>query len=124
MLSIVRQLQSRDTTVRAHEAAHIAAGGGFITGGPSYSYQKGPDGRNYAVGGEVGIDSSPIPHDPRATIAKMEIVKAAALAPEQPSAADQAVAAAATQIQAQARIELYRQSQQQPEPGAVVNLLV
>jgi len=124
MLSMVRQLQSRDTTVRAHEAAHIAAGGGVVTGGPTYSYQKGPDGRNYAVGGEVGIDSSPVAGNPQATITKMETVKAAALAPAQPSATDLSVASAATQMQAQARIELYRQSQHKPEPGHAVDFLV
>ena len=111
VFSMIRELQARDTTVRAHESAHIAAGGGVITGGPSFTYQKGPDGRQYAVGGEVGIDSSPVPGNPRATAAKMEVVKAAALAPAQPSSTDLSVAAAATQAEAQARVEAYRKSQ-------------
>jgi len=124
-LAVVRQLQSRDTVVRAHESAHIAAGGGVITTGARFTYQKGPDGRNYAMGGEVGIDPSPVPGDPRATLAKMAVVKAAALAPAQPSATDLSVAASASQTEAQARVEAYRKSQEEEVvPGALVDLEV
>jgi len=119
---MIRQLQARDTTVRAHEAAHIAAGGGVITGGPTFTYQKGPDGRQYAVGGEVGIDPSPVPGNPKATLAKMEVVKAAALAPAQPSATDLSVAASAAQTEAQARVEAYRKSQEPDQAGPTVDL--
>lgn len=104
---VLASLRSRDTEVRAHEAAHVGAGGRYVRGGASYSYQKGPDGRNYAIGGEVGIDSSP-EADPAQTIAKMRIVKAAALAPAEPSGADLAVAGAASQAEAQAMAELAR----------------
>ena len=100
--ALVGKLQSRDAHVRAHEAAYMAAGGAYVHGGASYSYEEGPDGKQYAVGGEVGIDMSPVPNDPRATIKKMETVRAAALAPSDPSAADLSVAGAATQIEAQA----------------------
>ena len=48
----VYELQARDVEVRAHEAAHQAAGGG-MTGGASYTYQRGPDNKMYAIGGEV-----------------------------------------------------------------------
>ena len=102
ILRVLTALRSRDQAVRAHEAAHMAAGGGYITGGATYSYQRGPDGANYAVGGEVGIDTSPISGKPEETAAKMRIVRAAALAPSDPSAADLSVAAAATAIEADA----------------------
>ncbi len=121
-MAMVRQLQSRDATVRNHEAAHIGAGGGVITGGAHYSYQKGPDGRNYAIGGEVGIDSSPVSGNPQATLSKMALVKAAALAPSEPSAADQSVAASATQIEAQARVEAYRKGQQTSDSARGTNV--
>jgi len=123
--AVIRQLQSRDSVVRAHEAAHIAAGGGVVTGGAHYSFQKGPDGREYAVGGEVGIDLSPVSGNPRATIAKMETVRAAALAPAEPSAQDQSVAAAAAQAEVRAQVEAYQKSQkkQAPEPGSLVDLI-
>ncbi len=84
----------------------MAAGGRYITGGASYTYERGPDGAEYAVGGEVGIDTSPVPGNPEATAEKMRIVRAAALAPSDPSAADLAVAASAAEAEAQAMAEI------------------
>ena len=75
----------RDREVRQHEQAHVAAGGTSVTGGPTYSDTRGPDGRRYAVGGEGQIDSAPVADDPAATIRKMQ-VRSAALAPAEPSA--------------------------------------
>jgi hypothetical protein len=101
----VRQLQARDAEVRAHEQAHAAAGGTYA-GAPSFGYERGPDGRSYAVSGEVPIDVSAIAGDPEATIIKMQQVKRAALAPANPSNADRSIAATAdAQIMA-ARSEL------------------
>ena len=102
---VVAELQLRDREVRAHEAAHKAAGGAHV-GGASYTYQYGPDGRQYAIGGEVPVDLSTSGGSPEAVIAKMEQVRAAALAPADPSAQDYAVAAAADAIAAQARHDL------------------
>jgi hypothetical protein len=104
-LRVIGQLKARDAEVRAHEAAHMGAGGRYVTGGASYAYQRGPDGRQYAVGGEVGIDTSPVPGRPEETAAKMRTVRAAALAPSEPSAADLAVAAAAYQAEIAASAE-------------------
>jgi hypothetical protein len=106
----VQELKARDQEVRVHEAAHVAAGGPYVTGGPTYTYQIGPDGKSYAVGGEVGIDTSEVSNDPEATIRKMQTVIAAALAPAEPSGQDQKVAAAARQKEAQARAELTKQN--------------
>lgn len=100
----VNQLKKRDAEVKAHEAAHMAAGGAVVQGGASYQYERGPDGKMYAVGGEVKIDISP-ERTPEATIRKMQQVKRAALAPAQPSGTDRAVAARAAQIEAKARAE-------------------
>lgn len=105
-LQQVQKLKARDTEVRSHEAAHMAAGGAHIRGGASYAYEQGPDGRSYAVGGEVGIDVSPVRGNPQATIQKMQQVRAAALAPAEPSGADRAVAASAGQAEARAREQL------------------
>ncbi|MEM6679645.1 MAG: putative metalloprotease CJM1_0395 family protein [Pseudomonadota bacterium] len=93
-LEAIARLAARDREVRAHEQAHARVGGPFA-GQPSYTYQTGPDGKRYAIGGSVPIDLSPIPGDPEATVAKMRTVKAAALAPAEPSAADRRVAALA-----------------------------
>ncbi len=104
----VAELAARDAEVRAHERAHQAVGGQY-TGSVSYSYQTGPDGKRYAINGEVPIDVSPVPGDPRATIEKMRVVKAAATAPANPSPQDRNVAATATRILVQAQIDLAAQ---------------
>lgn len=91
----VALLKKIDTQVRAHEMAHVAVAGPYAKGGASFQFQKGPDGQSYAVGGEVPIDTSP-EATPEATIAKMRVVRAAALAPADPSPQDRKVAAAAT----------------------------
>jgi hypothetical protein len=107
-LTLLAKLKSRDLEVRQHEAAHLAVAGGLATSGASFTYQKGPDGVNYAIGGEVGIDLSP-GRTPQETIERARIVQAAALAPAEPSGPDLAVAAAAEQLQQQARAELAQQ---------------
>ncbi|MCD6292957.1 MAG: catalase [Deltaproteobacteria bacterium] len=104
----VDQLKKRDAEVKAHERAHIAAGGSYVSGGASYEYERGPDNQNYAVGGEVSIDVS-AENTPEATIRKMQIVKRAALAPKDPSGQDRSVAAQATQTEARARMELQKE---------------
>ncbi|TVP89112.1 MAG: hypothetical protein EA348_08970 [Pseudomonadaceae bacterium] len=101
----IQALAQRDREVRAHEQAHLAVGGQYA-GPVSYDYQRGPDGRLYAVGGSVAIDVAPIPDDPEATLQKMQQVQRAALAPAEPSAQDLAVAAQASQQAAAARAEL------------------
>ncbi len=111
----VEKLQVLDKKVRAHERAHVAAGGGYIRGGASFEYQTGPDGKKYAVGGEVSIDTSPVKGDPQATIQKMQVVRKAALAPADPSATDRAVAAKATQQETRARMELREEKQGKAE---------
>jgi len=102
----LEQLKTRDREVRAHEAAHKAAAGSLARGTASFEFEKGPDGRRYAVGGEVSIDTSKVSGDPQATISKAQTIRAAANAPAQPSGQDRAVAAQATQMEAEARQEL------------------
>jgi len=109
------QLQQTDSKVRAHEAAHIAAGGAAVSGGASYTYQKGPDGQLYAVGGEVPISSAGA-STPEAKIAIARQMQAGALAPASPSPQDLKVAASAAQMEAQARQELTKEkSEEQKE---------
>lgn len=112
---VVRKLQARDREVRAHESAHQAAGGG-LTGAASFTFEQGPDGRRYAVGGEVPIDASPVAGDPDATIAKLRTVKRAALAPAEPSATDRSIASSAESGIRHAQVE--KQSQVAEERSA------
>ncbi|HHQ69593.1 MAG TPA: hypothetical protein ENM98_04735 [Halothiobacillaceae bacterium] len=101
---ILRKLKARDREVRDHENAHRAVGGDLVRGG-SYQYQTGPDGQRYAIGGEVQIDTSKVPNDPKATVNKMDRVIRAALAPAEPSSQDLAVAAQARAIRNEAAAE-------------------
>ncbi|WP_447970078.1 putative metalloprotease CJM1_0395 family protein [Nitrospira sp. M1] len=107
----IAKLRARDKEVRAHEHAHSAAAGGLAKGGASFTYERGPDGRQYAVGGEVNIDTSPIAGDPEATIRKAQQIRAAALAPADPSSQDRAVAASTSALEAQARQELAKEQE-------------
>ncbi len=105
----VRQLKQRDQEVKAHERAHMSAGGGIVRGGANYSFTKGPDGRMYATGGEVSIDSSP-ERTPEATIRKAQQIRRAAMAPAEPSGQDVKVAAGAAQMETKARVELAKEN--------------
>lgn len=117
----IQALRATDRNVRAHELAHIAAGGG-LTGGISFTYRLGPDGQRYAVGGEVRIDVSPAA-SPEKTIAKAETIRAAALAPVDPSPQDRRVAALAeemarTAFQEEMRRPLHREAEGAQAPSA------
>lgn len=109
--AVVDSLKNRDREIRAHEAAHQAAAGQYAMGGAKFSYRLGPDNRLYAVHGEVRIDPSPIPGDPQATLQKSEVVRRAALAPANPSAADKAAAARADRMARSARQQLAKQQE-------------
>lgn len=89
---VLRELKALDRDVRQHEHKHIAAAGSLAKGAPQYDFQIGPDGKPYAIGGRVRIDTSPVPGDPEASRAKANHIQQAALAPGDPSGPDQAVA--------------------------------
>ena len=116
-LAVVKSLSSRDQEVRTHEQQHQSVGGQHA-GSASFSFQTGPDGVQYAVGGEVSIDVSAVPGDPRATIDKMRTVQAAALAPAEPSSQDRSVAAAASRLILQAQSDLAAQHSEERQVHA------
>lgn len=108
----VDELKKRDQEVRTHEQAHVAAGGNLVQGGISFSYQMGPDGKRYAVGGEVQIDTSE-GRTPEETVRKMQRVRSAALAPQQPSSQDLQVAGQAAQKEMMARMQMASAQEQE-----------
>lgn len=119
----IDSLMKRDTQVRSHEQAHAAVGGIHV-GQPAFEFEKGPDGKRYAVEGEVQIDVSVVNGDPLATMAKMKQVYAAAMAPVDPSMADIRVAAEAMRKYNQAREEAGTQRlAAAPKPELSQNLL-
>lgn len=101
----IQSLKRRDREVRAHEQAHASVGGSS-TGAPLYTFEVGPDGKKYAVGGEVSVDTSSVSGDPQATITKMQKVYSAALAPANPSSQDYRVAASASRAILQAQTDI------------------
>ena len=102
------ELQSRDAEVRAHEAAHQS--GGASTGAATFTYQIGPDGKMYAIGGEVSI-SFQTGSTPQETIANAQAVIASALAPADPSSQDMAVASSAIVMMMKSQQQLARETQ-------------
>lgn len=107
----VAKLKARDAEVRTHEQAHMSAAAGISVSAPSYDYQMGPDGKKYAVGGEVSV-SFEQGNDPEENIRKAEIMKSAALAPAQPSGQDRAAAQDADKIIAEQEKKLADQKKE------------
>lgn len=99
----VRELQSIDKNVKAHEAAHQAAGGG-LAGAASFTYTRGPDNQMYATAGEVPV-SMQKGNTPEETIANARQIVAAAMAPADPSPQDYKIAANAAKMEFDARAE-------------------
>lgn len=108
----VRELVQIDRAVRAHEQAHLSAGRGVVTSGANFTYTYGPDGKQYAIGGEVGIDTSP-ERKPEENIDKGVRIQEAALAPADPSPQDYQVAAVGSRLEGQGRSDLVRQQQEE-----------
>ena len=116
---IIEVLAARDREVRAHEQAHASVGGQYA-GSPVYTYERGPDGVAYAVGGEVSISTAAIPGDPEATLAKARQVRRAAQAPAEMSQQDRLVAAAAARMEMEALTQIMtRETEKVAEPGQV-----
>ena len=110
---LLKDLSSRDSEVKAHEAAHQASGGG-MTGAASYTYQQGPDGKMYAIGGEVSI-SAPSGSTPEETIKNARQIAAAAMAAGNPSPQDFAVASSARVMEMQAEQQKTKEIQAEQE---------
>lgn len=108
----VRELVQIDRAVRAHEQAHLSAGRGVVTSGANFTYTYGPDGKQYAIAGEVGIDTSP-EREPEENIDKGIRIQDAALAPRDPSPQDYQVAAVGSRLEGQGRSDLVRQQQEE-----------
>lgn len=113
------KLKQTDQKVRTHEAAHLAAGNGVVTSGARYEYTTGPDGKRYAVGGEVSIDTGR-EDEPKANIEKGQRIQRAALAPAEPSSQDYRVAAVGAQMVADGYRDLRIETREGPNgPSAL-----
>ncbi len=103
--TIIQNLAQRDREVKNHERIHASIGGAFASA-PNFTYQKGPDGQLYAVGGDVSIDTSAVAGDPRATLEKAQVIIRAALSVPEPSVQDRQVAAQARVMATEAQAEM------------------
>lgn len=100
------RLREHSHAVRLHEQAHMAALGGYASGGVHYSENRAADGSSYITGGRIKVDLSAVPGDPRATLRKARTIQRAALAPGDSSPADLATAAKAYRLQMEAMREI------------------
>lgn len=107
----VAELKTTDAEVRAHEQAHKAAAGGLRTSAPNYEYETGPDGKKYAVAGDVNV-SYQHSSDPEVNLRNAQQLKASALAPADPSSQDRKVAAQADREITEARQEILEEQKQ------------
>ena len=86
---VLEKFKQTDQQVRTHEQIHASIG--HTTTPISYNYQKGPDGKMYAVGGSVRLDTS-IPDDPKAAAFKLDQIQKAASGVSDASGADNIIA--------------------------------
>lgn len=95
---LLEKLRQRDAKVRGHEINHVLSAGGQA-GQPAYTYQTGPDGQRYAIGGSVSI-SMISTGDPDADARSARRAQRAALANGEASGADLQAAAKAREQEA------------------------
>lgn len=114
----INQLKQTEQEVITHENAHKAAGAG-VTGAVTYTHTTGPDDQRYINGGEVAIQIPAATDDPDETIALLEKVRQAALAPAEPSPQDLRVAASASAQIQQVRADKLGEQVEQEETEEV-----
>lgn len=120
----VRTLRIQERQVRRTQFVKAAVGGATVTGA-SYQFDIGPDGHRYIVGGDVALDVNPVEGDPRATIHKMQRVRAAAVISHTPTRNDRNATFASVRTEGSARIQLAKmvafQSSAPRIPGRLVD---
>lgn len=90
---VLDKFRNKDSEIRLHEQTHTSLTGTISS--IQYSYQMGPDGKMYAVGGSVRLDTS-IPSDTNAAINKLDsIISSATSSGANMSAADSSIATSA-----------------------------
>jgi hypothetical protein len=98
------ELKKRDKKVKKHEAGHTGNPDIQTIGTPRYKYTLGPDGKMYAVGGEVTLSTGRV-SNPQDALRKATALKKASLSSDDPSPADFAAASAASQMKAEALLQ-------------------
>ena len=91
--------------------ATSAATSDTLSGGASFTYQKGPDGIMYAIGGEVPVRIQ-TGSTPQESLTNLQGVVATALAPADPSPQDISIASKARVMMMKAQQELAQEIQE------------
>ena len=86
---VVSKFKNTDTMIKAHEQDHASSTTTTTT--IQYDYQMGPDGKMYAVGGEVRLDTS-MPKDPKQAQLKLDELQKASNVSSGMSVADGSIA--------------------------------
>jgi len=116
-LQQLRELERRDQEVRTQDMAFLAAAGG-AAGSYSLQYETGPDGRRYATGADIKLDTSS-GATPEQTLAKARALRAASMSARASSDVNAATKAVRMEAEARAEIERARAAESQlPADGA------
>ncbi len=115
---ILAQLRSIDINVKPHEKAHQAVLGAYAMGQTRYLRVRGPDGRFYAVGGSIKVNTQPIQGNPHATIRKARLIRMAALRPMNPSMQDMRIAVQAYRMEVKAKREVAEEREEERKERA------
>jgi hypothetical protein len=107
--AVVQKLKTMDSRVRMQERSQAAAGAN-LSGSPIYDYRTGPDGRRYAVAGEVAI-AVRAGATPEATIGRARSARSVALGSARPSLGERAAAESARRLEQLARHEMSEATQ-------------
>lgn len=99
------EMRARDKDVRDQKAAQARAAAPYA-GAANFEYETGPDGRQYAVSGEVKIDVSATVGDASETARKMEQILSATLAADELSVEDRRVLAEARKQRLEAQTDI------------------
>ena len=100
---VLDKFQSMDSKVRSHEQTHASLAN--TTTPIQYNYQMGPDGKMYATGGSVRLDTS-MPSDPEAAANKLDSIKrSASSSGSDMSGADSSIAISANLMKAKLSIQ-------------------
>lgn len=100
---VLEKFKAMDSQVKSHEQLHASLAN--TTTPIQYNYQMGPDGKMYATGGSVRLDTS-LPNDPEAATNKLDqIKKSASSAGSDMSGADATIAIQANLMKARLELE-------------------
>ena len=97
-------MKRRYAEVRSREESLRRAAG--VRELPRYQYQTGPDGKKYAVSGEVDMDMTTVPGDPEATLRRARRIYRAAFVSADVSPSERRAAMDARRVESKAAAEL------------------